>query len=133
MNDFLELTQGLIEKNNFDEPEFQPLTAGEYRTKVVNVEKKTSQSGNDYVTMVLEIIDGDYTGRKIYNNYFLSVKTAESSIKRIYKMAEFAGIQPKVFTDVDSIIDFCNGFLYKCFVVAYDEEAFHKVSVIEAL
>ena len=37
------------------------------------------------------------------------------------------------FTDVDSIVDFCNGFLDKCFVVAYDEEAFHKVSVIEAL
>ena len=133
MNDFLELTQGLIEKNNFDEPEFKPLPAGEYRTKVVNVEKKTSQSGNDYVAMVLEVIDGDYTGRKIYNNYFLSVKTAEASIKRIYKMAEFAGIQLKPFTDVDSIVDFCNGFLDKCFVVAYDEEAFHKVSVIEAL
>ena len=133
MNDFLELTKGLIEKNDFEEPEFQPLPAGEYRTKVVNVEKKTSQSGNDYVAMILEVIDGDYTGRKIYNNYFLSVKTAESSIKRIYKMAEFAGIQLKAFTDADSIVDFCNGFLDKCFVVAYDEEAFHKVSVIEAL
>ena len=73
MNDFLELTQGLIEKNDFEEPEFQPLPAGEYRTKVVNVEKKTSQSGNDYVAMVLAVIDGDYTGRKIYNNYFLYI------------------------------------------------------------
>ena len=133
MNDFLELTQGLIEKNNFEELEFQPLPAGDYRVKVANVEKKTSQSGNDYIGMVMEIIDGEYTGRKIYNNYFLSVKTAESSIKRIYKMAEFAGIQLKAFTDADSIVDFCNGFLDKCFVVAYDEEAFHKVSVIEAL
>ena len=83
--------------------------------------------------MVLEVVDGYYTGRKIYNNYFLSVKTAEASIKRIYKMAELAGIQPKAFTDVDSIVDFCNGFLDKCFTVAYDENAFHKVSVIEAL
>ena len=45
MNDFLELTQGLIEKNDFEETEFQPLPNGEYRVKVANVEKKTSQSG----------------------------------------------------------------------------------------
>ena len=133
MNDFLELTQGLIEKNNFDEPEFQPLPAGEYRTKVVNVEKKTSQSGNDYVTMVLEVIDGDYTGRKIYNNYFLSVKTAEASIKRIYKMAEFAGITPTTFSDVDSIVTFCKQLIDRCFEITYDEEAFNKVKVNRGL
>ena len=82
MFDFLELTQGLIEKNDFEETEFQPLPVGDYRVKVANVEKKTSQSGNDYVSMVMEVIDGDFTGRNIYNNFFLSVKTAEASIKR---------------------------------------------------
>ena len=124
MNDFLELTQGLIEKNDFEETEFQPLPNGEYRVKVANVEKKTSQSGNDYVGMVMEVIDGEYTGRNIYNNFFLSVKTAEASIKRI---------TPTTFSDVDSIVTFCGQLLDKCFEVTYDEEAFNKVKVNRGL
>ena len=133
MNDFLELTQGLIEKNDFEETEFQPLPAGDYRVKVANVEKKISQSGNEYVAMVMEIIDGDYTSRKIYNNFHLTVKTAEASIKRIYKMAEFAGITPTTFSDVDSIVTFCEQLLDKCFEVTYDEKAFNKVKVNRGL
>lgn len=133
MFDFLELTQGLIEKNDFEEAEFTPLPAGDYRVKVANVEKKTSQSGNDYVAMVMEVIDGEFTGRNIYNNFHLTVKTAEASIKRIYKMAEFAGITPTTFTDVDSIVAFCKQMLDKCFEVTYDEEAFNKVKVNRGL
>ena len=133
MFDFLELTQGLIEKNDFEEAEFTPLPAGDYRVKVANVEKKTSQSGNDYVSMVMEIIDGEFTGRNIYNNFHLTVKTAETSIKRIYKMAEFAGITPTTFTDVDSIVIFCKQMLDKCFEITYDEEAFNKVKVNRGL
>ena len=133
MFDFLELTKGLIEKNDFNESEFQPLPVGNYLVKVVNVEKKTSQSGNDYVGMVMEVIDGEYNGRKIYNNLHLTPKTAENSIKRIYKMAEFVGITPVAFSDVDSIIDFTKNFIDLCFEVEYNEEAFNKVKVTKAL
>ena len=133
MFDFLELTKGLIEKNDFNESEFQPLPVGNYLVKVVNVEKKTSQSGHDYVGMVMEIIDGEYNGRKIYNNLHLTPKTAENSIKRIYKMAEFVGITPVAFSDVDSIIDFTKNFIDLCFEVEYNEEAFNKVKVTKAL
>ena len=133
MFDFLELTQGLIEKNNFEEAEFQPLPNGEYRVKVANVEKKTSQSGNDYVAMVMEVIDGEYTGRNIYNNFHLTVKTAEASIKRIYKMAEFADITPTAFSNVDSLVTFASQLVDKCFEVTYDEEAFNKVKVNRGL
>lgn len=133
MFDFLELTKGLIEKNDFNESEFQPLPVGNYLVKVVNVEKKTSQSGNDYVGMVMEVIDGEYNGRKIYNNLHLTPKTAENSIKRIYKMAEFVGITPVAFSDVDSIIDFTKNFIDLCFEIEYNEEAFNKVKVTKAL
>lgn len=133
MFDFLELTKGLIEKNDFNESEFQPLPVGNYLVKVVNVEKKTSQSGNDYVGMVMEVIDGEYNGRKIYNNLHLTPKTAENSIKRIYKMAEFVGITPVAFSDVDSIINFTKNFIDLCFEIEYNEEAFNKVKVTKAL
>ena len=89
MNDFLELTQGLVETHNFEESSnFEPIEAGTYRVQVSNVEKKVSQSGNEYISMVLEICDGDLTGRKIWNNLFFTAKTAENTIKRIYKQAE---------------------------------------------
>ena len=133
MFDFLELTQGLIEKNDFEEAEFTPLPAGDYRVKVANVEKKTSQSGNDYICMVMEVIDGEFTGRNIYNNLYLTVKTAENSVKRIYKMAEFAGITLTPCTDIDSVVTFCKQMLDKCFEVTYDEEAFNKVKVNRGL
>lgn len=133
MNDFLELTQNLIDNNNFEEEEFKPLPADNYRVTVKNVEKKTSQNGNDYVSMVLEIADGEYTNRNIWNNLFFTVKTAENTIKRIYKMAEMVDIAPKAFTDVDSIVDYCKEFIDKCFEIEYDEEAFVKVKFIKGL
>ena len=53
MNDFLELTQGLVETHNFEESSnFEPIEAGTYRVQVSNVEKKVSQSGNEYISMV---------------------------------------------------------------------------------
>lgn len=134
MNDFLELTKGLVEKQDFEETEFQALARGNYRVKVVNVEKKISQnSGNEYIGMTLEIVDGDYTGRKIFNNIFLTVKTAEASVKRIYKMAQLIDMAPEVFTDVDSIVEFCKKFVDKVFEIEYDEDAFNKVKFTQGL
>ena len=41
MNDFLELTQGLVETHDFEESSnFEPIMAGTYRVQVSNVEKK---------------------------------------------------------------------------------------------
>lgn len=134
MNDFLELTQGLVETHNFEESSnFEPIEAGTYRVQVSNVEKKVSQSGNEYISMVLEICDGDLTGRKIWNNLFFTPKTAENTIKRIYKQAELVDIEPKVFSDLDSIVAFCSEFINKVFEIEYDEEAFVKVKFVKGL
>ena len=98
-----------------------------------NVEKKVSQNGNEYISMVLEICDGDLTGRKIWNNLFFTPKTAENTIKRIYKQAELVDIAPKVFSDLDSIVNFCSEFINKVFEIEYDEEAFIKVKFVKGL
>ncbi len=134
MNDFLELTQGLLDNNDFEESSgFDPIEPGTYRVKVANVEKKVSQNGNEYISMVLEIIDGELEGRKIWNNLFFTTKTAENTIKRIYKMAQLVDIEPKVFSDLDSIVDFCSGFVDKAFEIEYDEEAFVRVKFNKGL
>lgn len=134
MNDFLELTKGLVESHDFEETSnFEPIEAGTYRVQVTNVEKKVSQNGNEYVSMVLEICDGDLTGRKIWNNLFFTAKTAENTIKRIYKQGELAGVEPRVFSDIDSIVEYCAEFINNVFEIEYDEEAFVKVKFTKGL
>jgi hypothetical protein len=134
MNDFLELTKGLVESHDFEETSnFEPIEAGTYRVQVTNVEKKVSQNGNEYVSMVLEICDGDLTGRKIWNNLFFTAKTAENTIKRIYKQGELAGVEPRVFSDIDSIVEYCAEFINSVFEIEYDEEAFVKVKFTKGL
>lgn len=135
MNDFLELTKGLVESKDFEEKsDFDPIPAGTYRVSVANVEKRNSKnSGNDYIGMTLEIVDGELTERKIFNNLFFTAKTAENTIKRIYKMAQMCDIPAETFSNLDDIVEFCSKLVGKAFEVEYDEEAFHKVSVTKAL
>lgn len=128
MNDFLELTQGLIEKQDFEPTNiFEDLPKGHYTVQVVNTEKRTSQNGNDYIGVTLEVCDGDLTGRKIFDNLFFTMKTAENTIKKIYKIAQMMNIPAETFNDVNDIVEFVKKFNTKNFEVEYDAEAFIKV------
>lgn len=135
MNDFLELTKGLVESKDFEEKsDFEPVPKGTYRISVANVEKRNSKnSGNDYIGMALEIVDGELTERKIFDNFHFTAKTAENTIKRIYKMAQMVDIPAETFSTIDDIVEFCSKFVGKAFEVEYDEEAFHRVSYTKAL
>lgn len=135
MNDFLELTKGLVESKDFEEKsDFEPIPKDTYRISVANVEKrKPKDNDNYYIGMTLEIIDGELTERKIFNNLFFTAKTAENTIKRIYKIAQMCDIPAETFSTIDDIVEFCSKFVGKAFEVEYDEEAFHKVSFTKAL
>lgn len=127
MNDFLELTQGLLEKNDFeDKPNV--LEDGDYIVEVNNIQKRTSQNGNEYVSVVLKITDGDATGRLIFDNVFFTAKTAEGNIKRIYKLAQMSNLELVTFTDIDSIVSFLTGIVGNTYNVSYAENNFHKVT-----
>lgn len=134
MNDFLELTQGLIEKQDFEPTSnFEEVPNGTYRVQICNVEKRVSKSENEYIGVTLEICDGDLTERKIFDNLFFTMKTAENTIKKIYKMAQMIDLPVETFSDIDDITEYVKKFMTKTFEVAYDSEAFNRVSYIKSL
>lgn len=62
--------------NNFDATQhaemqsFEPLPAGEYVAQVVSSDVKPTRAGTgQYVKLEWEVLDGEYTGRKVFANY----------------------------------------------------------------
>lgn len=55
------------------------LPAGNYKCKVVNVEKTTSKNGNDMLKIFFDIDDGDYAG--IYMDRYLNNKKSNEEAK----------------------------------------------------
>lgn len=127
MQDFLELTQGLLKNNDFEE-KAPTIPDGDYTVELANVLKKTSQNGNEYISLVLKVTDGEYTNRTIYDNIFFTPKTAEGNIKRIYKLAEMSSVDLVPFTDVDSIVTFMTSMMGSNYNISYAENSFHKVT-----
>lgn len=127
MNDFSELTKGLLKTKDFEEKP-NTLETGEYIVEVNNVQKKISQKGNEYIGIVLKIVDGDCAGRLMFDNIFFTDKTAEGNIKRIYKLGEMSNLELVEFSDVDSIVTFLTDIIGKTYNVTYDDNSFHKVT-----
>ena len=57
--------------------EFSPLNPGVYRGEIVSAEQKTSQSGNDYLS--LQITVGD--NRRVFDNLNLWHKTSDKAVE----------------------------------------------------
>ena len=55
------------------------LPAGNYKCKIVNVEKSTSKNGNDMLKIFFDIDDGDYAG--IYMDRYLNNKKSNEEAK----------------------------------------------------
>lgn len=56
---------------------FDPLPAGEYVAHVVSSEVKSNSAGTgELLKLEWDILDGDYTGRKVFANYNLSHSTS---------------------------------------------------------
>ena len=64
---------GDFNANDHDEMgNFDPVPAGDYRAQVVDSDVKGTKSGSGYYAKLeWEIIDGEYTGRKVFANYNL--------------------------------------------------------------
>jgi len=61
----------LNEQFNAEEHEavdFAPLPNGKYKAVVSNSEMKESKAGHNYIAFTLEIIDGQYKGRLLWEN-----------------------------------------------------------------
>lgn len=63
---------------------FDPLPQGTYKGMIVKAAEKVSQStGTPYASLEIEILEGKYKGRKVYDNLFLnSANATAQSIAR---------------------------------------------------
>lgn len=85
---------------------FQPLPADDYAAKIVSQELKTSSNGNPMIAIVWEITDGEFTGRKMFDNMVL----IESMGWKIKQYAELLGmtsgssLDPALLEGVEAIL-----------------------------
>ena len=72
-------------------PSFEPIPAGQYVAMVVASEEKTSSKGHKFLSLELEVLDGQYRGRKLWVNLNLdhpnpeTVKFARAELAAICK------------------------------------------------
>jgi hypothetical protein len=55
---------------------FSPLPKGQYKVMIVDDEEKTSSKGHEYIALTIEVIEGDFKGRKLWENLNLNSDNA---------------------------------------------------------
>lgn len=60
---------------------FEPLPLNKYLMTVIEMEEKEDRFDNPYIKCVLEVIDGPYKNRKIFNNLYLSHPEWDNAVK----------------------------------------------------
>lgn|SRR5690606_16357407 len=51
---------------------YSPVPAGDYEIMITEVKEMQSKEGKAYVTLVSEIVKGEYRGRKIFDNLYIT-------------------------------------------------------------
>lgn len=65
---------------------FQPIPAGVYLAHVTDSEVKPTKAGSgEYIAMTLEILDGQYKGRKVFTN--INVRNSNATAEQIGQKA----------------------------------------------
>ena len=68
---------------------FEPIPPGKYPAQIVESEIKKSSAGNDYLKIVYQVLDGEFKGRKIFDNFNL---WNDNSTAREIAEREFANL-----------------------------------------
>ena len=64
-----------------DERSFDPLPAGDYNCQIVESDVVATKSGGDMLKLTLEVIDGPYENRKVWDN--LNIRNSNPDAQRI--------------------------------------------------
>jgi hypothetical protein len=71
-------------ESDFAPRTFEPLPRGDYTAMITDSVVKTTKAGNgEFIALTIEIIDGSYSGRKIWDN--LNVKNPNPTAENIAK------------------------------------------------
>lgn len=89
---------------------FDKLPDGEYNCLLEDVAARKSEKGTNWISFKFSIMDGDYTNRLIFVNYFFTEKTMERSIKGITKLAYDFGyeIPVEAFASYEALAETLN-------------------------
>lgn len=85
-----------LDFSNIEGGEFEPIPAGDYLVEIEKCEEKMSSSGNNMLAMTFNVVEGDYAGRKIFDNYVLTEKALWKLKSLFVALGE----------DVDGILEF---------------------------
>ena len=81
---------GQINLSEIDAPSFEPIPNGTYKAVITDAFEKETNAGNgSYLALTIEIIEGEYAGRKVFDNLNLNnpnqkaVQIAQQTLKAI--------------------------------------------------
>jgi len=67
------------------ENEYTPIPAGKYKAVITDSESKPTAKGGEYLKLTVEIIEGQYKGRKVFGN--LNLKNPNPEAEKIARIA----------------------------------------------
>lgn len=75
---------------------FEPLPEADYLLSLKSVEDRKSKKGDDMVTVVYEVMDGDHKGRLIYDNFLVTcaanADVPEFARNRVNRLVQALGV-----------------------------------------
>lgn len=84
---------------------FEPLPADKYPVRLMKQELTTASSGNPMIKIEWEVTDGEYTGRKIFDNVVLTVDWKVKQYAELIGVESGNSFDPELFIGVEAIID----------------------------
>lgn len=111
MDDLLKIAGNVLENFNPETDsanDFENLPDGVYKGLIAEVTSRKNEKGTTWVSLNVEIIDGEKKGRKLFVNYFFTEKMAERSIKYIVKLVHdlgFEALSLDAFKSIETLAD----------------------------
>ena len=84
---------------------FEPLPTDKYICKLVKQELTTSKSGKPMIKIEWNIIEGEYAGRKIFDNIVLSVDWKVKQYSELIGASSGKQIDPDLFVGVEAVLE----------------------------
>jgi hypothetical protein len=111
MDDLLKIAGGIMDK--FDPAtdsasDFESLPDGDYTGLIEEVNNSRNEKGTTWISMKVEVTDGDSKGRVIFVNYYFTEKMAERAIKEILIVVNqlgFENLPLDAFKSMDSLAE----------------------------
>lgn len=109
MDELLVLASELAENNNYKNDSFSGDNKpdGDYVVAIEKITMKTSQTGNEYFSFVLKVMEGDYADEKFYVNFHMTPKTIKSTVSKIMRLIDALGfeIDRTMFNDKETLLE----------------------------